>query len=1073
MQNLRIQSVTVVDSSTISVTFTDILYKDLSIQNVSILSDTPSIVDSEVLSIKVSGNTIKINCQPIGQYATYYVQFQSTTDNPFISFHGTAKLLEDGVANKYLIIGPVNPDNIIKEYLFNFLNGSIYNYQDDQTFINKYLNILSIHLAKGLYDIKQLKNENYLNVDIIDEQKSRGYGTSDRLNEESAYEIIRVGRTQTSAKVSNTFTYDEFPSSPVTLQRKTVSKALTINTTDIENGFNVDEFIITLSKSPVIKLNSLVFTQATANPTYTYDISIYGYQIVENKYDQDYAFKYSQLEDNQIKISQLILNDPLFSLNDITAIAIEYEYKDLSVVVDSTSVEVYNISDATREVLPPIINIFNLKYAPIVDSSNVLYEIGGLSFINPNDNSTSHPAFLQELPFRLNGLPNSAGQYSVDYSTGTVYVYGADFENDGTGPTPPLVSYTYRFIYTNEIDYVYDSSSSDLVALPHGNLLDQSGKVGFDYEEAFVPDVDYVANLHKESLNERVNNKLLALNVLQVDNLPVTNVFRVYNESTGEIYTTSRWNNNKVYFKYNVPPKIDEAIRERITFDTIINETLFINSTLTNASSLRVFKINLNNNNLVSGTEDGIGCFKNSFINFSDQDVFVNERYFVKEYSEYNNISILESVGQYNIDYTNGVIYVAVSTNQSNIIGETTYKYNSIVPTFPHITNISNIYYQINNLNNKNKSFTYSSFDDGEVVVSGLDNNDELYLDEDINYPYLISGSSIGVFEGSTFNSGVTNLVKFVNGVYEYTDLLNSTNPFNFASVSSYSDYDITVDSYVNTSFLNVGFDGSDYYVDIPVAINYLSANITYNFSVIRVSDSQQLWDGSGTVEAGNIVRLILSGVGSPAVNDYVNVIVTITINDLSRVMVDYNKGDFFIDYSYLADELLVSYEYGENLIDFRQTDVLSPGEEYYVSYKVGALRDSLLNNFGELTGIDELKIFDTELDRERYRDALDACLSSFVKGPTVAAIKNIGKKISHIEPEIIESIFQNWSLGSSLLNQRGLEAEGSFELLLAKYGQGVLVSSSDQSLMFQSNSNIKLETGTFETWVMPYWNRY
>lgn len=59
------------------------------------------------------------------------------------------------------------------------------------------------------------------------------------------------------------------------------------------------------------------------------------------------------------------------------------------------------------------------------------------------------------------------GQYAIDYESSTVYVYGQDFNNDGTGAFPPLATYTYKLTYKSEIDYVYDPDLLDLVALPN------------------------------------------------------------------------------------------------------------------------------------------------------------------------------------------------------------------------------------------------------------------------------------------------------------------------------------------------------------------------------------------------------------------------------------------------------------------------------------------------------------------------------------------------------------------------------------------------------------------------------
>ena len=138
-------------------------------------------------------------------------------------------------------------------------------------------------------------------------------------------------------------------------------------------------------------------------------------------------------------------------------------------------------------------------------------------------------------------------------------------------------------------------------------------------------------------------------------------------------------------------------------------------------------------------------------------------------------------------------------------------------------------------------------------------------------------------------------------------------------------------------------------------------------------------------------------------------------------------------------------------LLIFRTSKTVPANTSYFVSYKVGALRDALLKNFGTLVNIPELSTFDVSFDRERYREALQAALSSFIQGPTVSAIKNIGNIISHIEPQVIESIFENWSLGSSLLNPLPIATTGSFQLLPAKYSNGVLINDPSQTIIFSS----------------------
>jgi hypothetical protein len=1074
MQNLRIVNVEVVDISDINVTFTATLTPNLVPANVSIVADTPNVPNATVNAVKVNGAVLSIACEPLTPLASYYLVFQSTPTNPFQSLNGDAIIMANGVSNQYLFNAPISPDNPIANYLTNYFTGNIYEaLQDPNSVVTQYVNSLATNLARALYDIRQLKSDNYLELDTVDEQKVRGGSPFDRLNNEGAYVVTRVGVGPTNTVVPGSFSFADFPNYPVTLQRKLALDNLTANSVDAPGYFNINSLTLNLNSTPVTRVDSIVFTLGTANPIYTYNIPDLGYQIQNSRYDQDYGFTYPPLADNQIRLNDLILSDPLFSLDNILKVTVNYEYKDEGVVVDPASVAVTTVNQSIREVLPPIINVFSLQHAPITDNTGRTATFGGVTFIDPNQATPGalHPAFIQEIPFRLQALPSTPGVYAIDYSVGQVYVYGANLSNDGTGPEPPLATYNYLFTYVSEQDYAYDPSSSDLVALGPGNLAGNPGTLAFNYEQVLIPGIDYSADCHIEVINENVNNNLTALNVLKTQNSPITNVFQIFNETTGEIYSLVRWEGDKVYFKYNNPPNIASLVGERAVFNVVPNELLFVNTTTTNASSLRIFKIFLNNNTLVAGTEDTIGSSFNTSLNLSNGNVFVVERWFNREQDEPTNLSRLVNQGDYMVDYTNGIVYVVVSQTQQFNIGSITYKNDQIVPANPNLITVNDIYYRISPLQPKNAEFGYDSFGVGSIVPSVLNYSDELYLNNTPTAPYLLINNSVGVFVGSGFVPGVTYQVKYVRSVFEYDDLLYNTNPINFANASTSNNFNISVGSLVKQSFESVQFDGTNYYVILNENVPFLSPNITFNFTITRVSDNTNLWSTPGTIVPGSQLKLILSPAGSPHQGDLVNIGYSFTINNVSRVVVDYNKGDYFIDYSYVADQLLVSYEYGDNQLDFRNSNALSEGDVYYCSYKSGALRNTLLQNFGTLVNVPELANVDLNFNRQRYREALQAALSSFIQGPTVGAIKNIGTIMSHIEPEVIESAFQAWTLGTGLLNPEPISTTGDFTLLPAKFGNGVLVNQPGQTITFPANSNLRLEAGTFETWIAPQWN--
>src|ERR1019366_5609786 len=145
------------------------------------------------------------------------------------------------------------------------------------------------------------------------------------------------------------------------------------------------------------------------------------------------------------------------------------------------------------------------------------------------------------------------------------------------GPYPPLATYSYRYIFKENIDYVVQSDTFDLVALPTGSLIGSATNINYSYEDVLAQGIDYQADVHIEVLEEFVNNNLVALNSIETKNNPITDVFRIFNQTTGEIYTPIYWNNSKVYFTYNKAPNLQTENTERASFQEIPNETLFIN----------------------------------------------------------------------------------------------------------------------------------------------------------------------------------------------------------------------------------------------------------------------------------------------------------------------------------------------------------------------------------------------------------------------------------------------------------------------------------------------------------------
>ena len=655
--------------------------------------------------------------------------------------------------------------------------------------------------------------------------------------------------------------------------------------------------------------------------------------------------------------------------------------------------------------------------------------------------------------------------YCVDYSTGRVFCYGA-VNNDGTGYFPPVMNYSYNMQYMSGLDYTYNSDTKDLVASPIRNLAGQPVNISFNFGVGLVPNVDYIADVHQEVLNERILNNLAGKDLIYAQNSPLTDVFRIYNETTGEIYAVQRFEQNKIYFNYNTPPNIQSQTRERATFTSILNEELILYSQSTNTKSVLVFKFILQNQNIISGTEDCIGLSFNSSATFSHfSDIFQQELYFdYQQLSEQTNINRL-SVGQYQINYAAGIVYVGVSNSQVSNVGFISYRSSAIAPQFPHVLSVSNVYYSLSPNQGVAEILDYTSFGDGFIQPTSFDVSDERFYNGNQSNSYDVINNQITV----------TDDIKYLRNIFDFYDLTNNEYPINFLHAATFSNNIITLNQNVvqktETLTINSSYQLITAIVSPGIALGSL-------VSIIRVSDSVNILNGQEVI-TGNIVQLV-STLG--VIGDVVNITYTVNLTLYSTPVVDYNRGDFFVDYNYLLDEILISYEYGDNVVDFRQSTALSEGDIYYVTYKVGALRDALLNNFASVVQIPVLQAFDEYIDREVFRSALQGAFQTFTKGPTVPAMKQLVSSITKIEPELTESLFNSWTLASSYLakippkfmvqnGSFGLQQSSNVPLVAGKYDQGLLINQSGQAVIFPASSNLRLEEGTLEMFVIPEWN--
>lgn len=1056
MASLVLLEAVVDEATSITLRFSSSVTTTISKYNFSILAEVSTIPNPTINNVYVRADIVTLSTSPLTPLQSYTVVCKSIDGQQFKSLDNTQFLSENGVSNVQEIIGVIEGSNAIKQGMYDFTKDMVYDIQNPKTIVNKFTNSISDAFSKLLYEIKQLKNENYLSNVITDEVKARTNVAFDRLNEEAAYEIFRVSPNKIGTLYNKTITIDEFDEVPIALQQSSQSDIITSYKIDDKLTFNINTLKLNLSKN-IIKISSISINTTTSITPIVYNVDKYGYQLLSNRYDRR-AYNNKSLSDNQIVLNINFFSDNYINSASVTTINVEYLYKNLSISLNANSVKLSVINKKVRDTIPPLVNIFDFSKPNITLKNGNTPTLNGIQFVNLLNSAQAHPAFLVEMEYNPNSLPLKPGYYSVDYATSRVYVYGASDIDRGTGPYPPVATYYYKQYFTNDIDYTYDSGLSEVVSLPFGSLRGYNADITFEYDYVYINGVDYKANVHVEKLNERINNNLIALNGVRVNNLPVTNVFRIYNETSGEIYPVTRWNNDKVFFRFISPPNLNELKNETVSFKQINNEILYKDP---NASGT-IYKLVLNNQNIASQSEDCLGSSFNSSIKFSDGYLFKREIYYNSEADYAQSTNRLLVTGDYCVDYLNGFVYVKVIANQDENLGVVSYKIASVISTNnKHIISVDDVYYKVSDLFDEKLSQSYTYFNDDEIgFINTFSSNETSYSDEAIS-PYQFIDNEIKV-NSEELTPGVRNIVKDVRHLFVRNNLIADPNPINFAEVCTTNSNRVSVDKIQRSTISDIKYDDR-YYVVVSENVTYLTG-ITFTPSITSLyGDTIPHSD----YVLGSTIRINL--LGTFTVGDYVNVNYSFEINANERVVIDYSRGDLTVDYTYLIDEILVSYEYGDNQLDFRESTV-PYNSTYYVSYKTGALRDMLIRSFAPLINIAELNNFDIEFDRERYRDIIFAALSSFENGPTAASIKNLVKNVSHIEPRLKEALFDVWSLGYTNLSRQNVSLSNAAEYKPAKYGNGIVVDEK-QTISMPANSNISFENGTFETWITPNWD--
>jgi hypothetical protein len=1069
--------------SELVVLFSEALSADLGIENVTIEPTTVSVPGSSVSSVVVEDDTLTITYRPIFDAVKYKVTFFSTDTRTFASAAGE-RLTEDGARNVLFVVatdaGNAYTNNLIDKLadMYNVSSGSTVTALSSST---------AEQLQRCAEEVQTVRAANYLSIPVVDERVVRGPGPTDPLANGGAYEVTRVAISQTGTVKYAELALDSareasfntrvgtvvndilatIPSDPISLQAVDVFDEDVSDDTEQNNYFA--GLSIRVDKGPVIQLVSLFLKRGAV---YTaYDIKHFGYTLGDNYYDTRYAGKNVNLGERDIELS----------VNSITGlpggfivpqpgdtVIVSYVHKNLGRGVDETTVELNSVKESVREQVYPLLTKFTLAHAPIVSSSDVEITMDGVTFHNTQPVggnpafTTDHPAFTRELEFDLARLPQRPGEYAVNYATGEVYVFGEDATNAGTGNAPPAATYYYRKVYVSDVDYTYDPDTSDLAVKSTRDLIGLEAKISFEYEDVFTPGTDYQVLAHVESIAERIDNRIVSEFDLQTAHAPITNVFRVFNETTGEIYTIERFNDTTVTFSGRKAPQQVDVVRERAEFARVTQEALYVAEESLNAYSNRVLKIALAHSGVTDSTSNYLGANFDTSITLSDPTIFVTERFYEDQLFQdaQTNQDRLKDVGDYCVDYANGIIYVAVSTDQGADLGDITYNYSSVETRNKHILKANDLYRA--NGSTVVQYYTPGQISDTLVPVMDMGYVGERFLDGDPTRPLIVgtvqSGKDAVVFKGSNYFDSVSGV--FDSSFVGLTLTVGSVNrpPIEQKTITTIvNTHQVLTDT--NFTSNNVGVPWvvvDDTSRDLTVAHDILYVKSIYKVGQLGQEPLSRLdgyYNEGADTFSGNVISLGTSNVLEPG----------------DAVMVNYNYGDLQLDYRYLRDELLVSYEYGNNRLNWNLSSALKEGEEYFVSYKYGALRDTLLSNFGVLTQIPQLTSFSTDFERETYRSVLQGTIQSFIEGPTKRSMERLVESFTGVRPEINESAFDMWALGRDYLYAKDLYIKNS-TYAAGKFGSGLLVDS-DQVVSLPAISHLRLREGTIESWVRPSWN--
>lgn len=553
----------------LKITFSEEVSSSISISNFEVESLNGAVSDLEVRGVTVDGKVVTVKTAPQVERNYYLLKLLDSTEQRFISEKGRP-LVNDNVSRELFFVG-IDTVNPVRDRMLQNIP-SIFDV--DNTAVKEIISTQGKEFYQAQKTIGQVLSDNYLCEEIIDEPRTRTGGAYDRFANEQAFKVTRVSSLQTGQNLKKrTISYNDsavldnlttFPIYPISLQQTVVIDEEVTNTGS-DNSF--EGFLINLKNKNVIRVLAVTLireddTVDCNNSLGTdYNVEKYKYTLATNFYDQDYAYSFGSLESNQVLLSEFgNLDRP--KIRD--RFLVSYIYKDLSIHPDLDTVEVSRVEAQDYESVPSNSVRFFLDNAPIVNDNNEIVSRGGVTF-QTSENDTAKPAeFKQELAYNITRLPQKPGEFAINYETGEVILVGDDETNQGTGRNNYVASYNYRKVFTEDIDYAI--SDNDLVAIADRGLSSRIAEINYKYDIQYVEGEDYEFSSYIEVLGEFVENRIKDSFTIETKNAPITNVFRIFNQTTGEVYQPNGFSETEIYFTGRRSPEIVTKELEQARF---------------------------------------------------------------------------------------------------------------------------------------------------------------------------------------------------------------------------------------------------------------------------------------------------------------------------------------------------------------------------------------------------------------------------------------------------------------------------------------------------------------------------